>query len=89
MRDTKDILPPRCEEQLSIPESHVESFNYFLNTGINLAVKDLQPVEVEFPDLGYVRFWFESVTINTPCFGNYDEKAYPSLVCIWISRRRS
>lgn len=80
-KEVHDILPPTCESQLNIPECHVSSFNYFLNRGLNLLVQDLQPVEVEFPDINaHIRFYFESVTIGTPCHGSYDEPLYPGEV---------
>lgn len=80
-KDLRDILPPRCEAQLNITENHVNSFNHFLNHGLNLLVQDVQPVEVEFPDINaHMRFYFESVSISTPCHGSYDEPLYPGEV---------
>lgn len=73
-------LPPKCDAQLKIPEAHIDSFNYFLEEGLNKAVADLQPVEVEIPELGYMRFWFDSVKISQPCKTTYDDKLWPSEV---------
>ena len=74
-------VPSRCEPQLSIPEPHIDSFNYFLEKGLKLAVQDLQPVEIDFPDLkSHIRIWFDSVTINYPCRGGYGDKVFPSEV---------
>ena len=80
-RQPETGLPPRCEPQLSIPAPHIESFDYFLEKGLPLAVRDLQPVEIEFPDLkSYLTVWINSVSISTPCHSAFDQKLYPSEV---------
>lgn len=74
-------LPPRCEPQLSIPAPHIESFDYFLNKGLALAVQDLEPVEIEIADLhSHIKIWFDNVKISSPCHSAYDEKLFPSEV---------
>ena len=73
-------LPPKCDTQLSITDSHIESFDYFLSKGLPKAVEDLTPVDVEIPDIGYFKFWFDSVQIGSPCGTSYDEKLYPTEV---------
>jgi len=64
----------------SLVAPHVESFNYFLDTGLSAGVEDIEPVEldvidpqklrdgdnVELSETSTIRIWFENPSIKKP-----------------------
>ena len=61
-------LPLETHERIKdIPLPHIESFNFMLDLGLDLAVKDLMPREFRLaPKTAPVRMWVDNVTIDTP-----------------------
>ena len=50
----------------SLVYSHVESFNYFLSSGLGDALLDIPPFEFKIDDSLYVRMFFQEFTIGYP-----------------------
>ncbi|KAK8800745.1 hypothetical protein WA158_000070 [Blastocystis sp. Blastoise] len=61
------IPDQECQKLLDVARPHVESYNFMLDEGLDLAVKDLAPQEVQAEEGGpIVRFWIEKATIGYP-----------------------
>jgi len=71
--------PDQLQKYRFLSEPHVESFNYFLTDGLQRAVLDIDPVELDLVDsknaannnnpsttVETVKFWLENVTISKP-----------------------
>ena len=77
-RDTGTYTPHHLatseqhENYKYIAKAHVESFNYLLNTGLDRALADLEPVYYQHADADadadgpIVKFWLENIHVNTP-----------------------
>lgn len=60
-------VPKKINKYLkTLGEPHVESFNFLLKSGLDLAVKDLQPVEFQVADGDIVKFALENFQLNSP-----------------------
>lgn len=60
---------------------HLDSFNFFLTEGLDLAVADLSKVPVEIPNQHTMTLWIESAQVGFPTSENQitgERKLYPS-----------
>uniref|UniRef100_K3WI27 DNA-directed RNA polymerase subunit beta n=1 Tax=Globisporangium ultimum (strain ATCC 200006 / CBS 805.95 / DAOM BR144) TaxID=431595 RepID=K3WI27_GLOUD len=60
---------------------HVDSFNFFLTEGLDLAVADLAKVPIEIPNQHQMMIWIESAQVGFPTSENQitgERKLYPS-----------
>ncbi|GLD94016.1 hypothetical protein PINS_up002627 [Pythium insidiosum] len=74
--------PLETNEKLQrLVSPHVDSFNFFLTEGLDLAVADIPKVLVEVPNQQTMAFWIESAQIGFPTSENQitgERKLFPS-----------
>jgi DNA-directed RNA polymerase beta subunit len=61
------FVPERTRKRLQhLVAPHVESFNYFLDSGLSTAIEDILPLEVSLIDGPFIRIKVESMSISNP-----------------------
>lgn len=62
------VPPEMCKSLLNLTKPHIDSYNFMLDKGLDMAVSDLIPLEVQNGEKGPIlRYWIESVHIGYPC----------------------
>ncbi|RLN67078.1 hypothetical protein BBJ29_004998 [Phytophthora kernoviae] len=75
-------IPPKTNEKLQkLVSPHLDSFNYFLTEGLDLAVSDIARVPVELPNQQRMDIWIENAQLGFPTTENQitgEQKLLPS-----------
>ncbi|GAX83529.1 hypothetical protein CEUSTIGMA_g10954.t1 [Chlamydomonas eustigma] len=74
-----EVVPP---EYTAFVQPHVDSFDYFVDEGMDLAVSCMEPIEIQNPITKTVSsFWFEEPSLSKPikedAGANYDPRLLP------------
>ncbi|KAK3916298.1 DNA-directed RNA polymerase I subunit RPA2 [Frankliniella fusca] len=77
-------IPKKQNEFLqTLGEPHIDSFNFLLKSGLDLAVKDLEPVEFQLEDGDVIKFCLDNFQLQSPsvptgAIGIKNQKIFPT-----------
>jgi DNA-directed RNA polymerase beta subunit len=76
-----DSLPRNLSKLRELTQPHIESFDYFLDSALHIAVKDIPAVEVTLGDDNKTNlcWWLESVSVEHPTKGDGSVSSSKSL----------
>ncbi|CAJ0577780.1 unnamed protein product, partial [Mesorhabditis spiculigera] len=64
--------------ECDVARHHIDSFNYLLDPGVDLAAKSLTPIKFRWPSGEAVIMKYKGARIENPRVGSTDEPMYPS-----------